>query len=516
MRQNYCRILACILYFLPATVFAQQTEPVQQPAAASSPYEKVLSVKKDQAVQKAGAVSKRADTVIQSIQDIPKKYIIRIDNKIGKYSDRITSKTEKTLAKLSKWENKIKGLLEKTSPETAQKLFGNGQMSFSSLLQKVRDGKAVADGYKARYNEYRDKIYTSLHYLEDQKDKLNKEVLQPLNQANQKLNSLEQDISNTEAVEAFIKQRKRQLIDEAVKYIGKSKYLTKIDKEAYYYIETLRNYKELFSDPKKAEETALKILNKIPAFKQFTQQNSMLASLFPQSASNGNMPNLAGLQTRAGMQAMIQQRIAAGGPNAGQIISQNVERAQAELTKLKDKILQSGGSNSSDEVPSFRPNNQRTKTFAQRLEYGTNIQFGKANHLLPGTADIALSIGYKINDKSMVGIGASYKMGFGRIDRLSVTHQGIGIRSFIDWKLKKQFYVSGGLELNQNAGFKNIEQLKDYSRWQTAGLIGISKKIDVKTKFFKGTKLQLLFDAFYRNHVPVSQPVLFRVGYNFK
>ena len=66
-------------------------------------------------------------------------------------------------------------------------------------------------------------------------------------------------------------------MNEAVKYIGKSKYLTKIDKEAYYYIETLRNYKELFSDKKKVEVLALKVLNKIPAFKNFVKQNSHLS-----------------------------------------------------------------------------------------------------------------------------------------------------------------------------------------------------------------------------------------------
>lgn len=84
----------------------------------------------------------------------------------------------------------------------------------------------------------------------------------------------------TEAIEQFIKERKNQLIDEAVKYIGKSRYLQKINKESYYYVETLRNYKEIFSDKKKAEELALKILNKIPAFQKFAEKNSMLAGLF--------------------------------------------------------------------------------------------------------------------------------------------------------------------------------------------------------------------------------------------
>lgn len=461
----------------------------------------------------------QVDTAFQSLQDLPSKYISTIDNKIEKYSHRLSSKTEKTLTKLARWENKIKGLLEKASPETAQRLFGNNQTTFSTLLQKLKEGKTIAEGYKAKYDEYRDKLTTNIKYLQQQKENLDNKLVKPVKDAAKKVNELEEDVANSEALEQFIKERKKQLIDESLKYIGKSKYLTKINKEAYYYVETLRNYKEIFSDKQKTEETALAILNKIPAFQKFVQQNSMLASLFrmPGSGGTNNTANLAGLQTRVQMNALIQDRIAAGGPNAQAQIRENIQQAQAELNKLKDKILQQGGNGSSDaEMPDFKPNNQKTKTFKQRLEFGSNIQFSKNNSLVPTTADIGLSLGYKLNDKSVIGIGASYKMGLGSIQHISITHQGLGLRSFVDWKLKKQFYISGGFEMNHNAAFKNIQQLQDYSNWQQAGLVGISKKISVKTKFFKGTKLQLLYDILHSQHVPVSQPVLFRIGYDFK
>lgn len=338
----------------------------------------------------------QTDSIFQTLanlQKVPVKYLNAVENKIDKYSNRITGKTEKTLAKLSKWENKIKNILDQVSPETSQRLFGSNATTFTTLLKKLQEGKAIAEGYKTKYNEYRDKLTTSIKYLEDQKDKLNKNLIQPINTAKKKLTELEQDLNNTEAVEAFIKERKQQLLKEAVKYIGKSKYLTKIDKEAYYYVETLRNYKELFSDKKKAEELAFKILNKIPAFKNFVQQNSMLASLF-RMPGNGSpdMASLAGLQTRASVQAIIQDRIAAGGPNARELFSQNLQRGQAELNQLKDKIIKAGGSRSDANIPNFKPNNQKSKTFLQRLEYGSNFQFAKNNSFMPTTADIALSV----------------------------------------------------------------------------------------------------------------------------
>ncbi len=458
----------------------------------------------------------QADTTIQALQQLPARYISSIDSKINKYSNRISSKTEKTLAKLSRWENKIRSLLQKVNPEAAAKLFGSDQTTFSNVLQKIKQGKSVVENYHTQYDEYRDKLTTNFKYLEQQKENVKNNLLKPINEANKKLTALEEDVKKTDEIEQFIKQRKKQLLDEAVKYIGKSKYLAKINKEAFYYIETLRNYKEIFSDKKKAEETALKILNNIPAFKKFAEQNSQLASLFGISSRFNDPQSFVGLQTRASVQDLIQNRIASGGPNAQQLISQNLQSAHAQLDQLKDKVLKAGGSSSDAELPNFKPNMQKTKTFLQRLEYGTNFQFAKTNSFLPTTADIGLSVGYKLNEKSIIGLGASYKMGLGSIQHISITHQGIGLRSFMDWKLKKTFFITGGFEMNYNAQFKNITELNSFSDWQQSGLIGLSKKIKVNTKWFKGTKLQILYDVLYRTHVPVSQPVIFRMGYSFK
>lgn len=511
---RYCSILLCVLYLLPTICFAQQKDSLKHSEISLSPYDKIVAQKKDQAVSKVNTISKKTDSVIISIQDIPAKYITRIDNKIEKYSSRIANKTEKTLTKLSKWEMKIKGLLEQVSPETAQKLFGNDQMSFGSLLQKIREGKAIASNYKTKYNEYRDKLNTSLGYLEQQKDKLDKSLIQPLNKANQKLDSLEKDINNAEAVEAFIKERKKQLINEAVKYIGKSKYLQKINKEAYYYAETLKNYKEIFSDPKKAEETALNILNKIPAFKQFVQQNSVLASLF--RAPSGNFdPNtqLPGLQTRSNIQSLIQDRVDVGGPNAMNQVKQQIQAGQAELNKLKDKMAKTGNGNA--EELNFKPNNQKSKMFSQRLEYGANIQFSKSNNYLPSTSDIALSLGYKLNDKSIMGIAFSYRIGLGKgWENIKFSSQGIGLRSYMDWKLKKNFFITGGYEQNYNMQIRNTQQLSNYSAWKASGLIGISKKVVIKGG--KKTKIEILYDFLSHRHRPITQPLIFRTGFSFR
>ncbi|MCP9749781.1 hypothetical protein [Ferruginibacter sp. HRS2-29] len=214
-------------------------------------------------------INAQADSSLKSLQQLSSKYFAQADKKITKYSTRLTSKTEKTVAKLTRWETKIRSLLHKPSPETEQRLFANEEMTFAGLQKKLQQGKVVAEGYTAQYNEYRDNLTMSLQFVMQQKQLLDSSLNQPVNKAAQKMESLEKDVQQSEAVQKFIRERKKQLIKESLKYIGNSKYLAKINKEGYYYTETLKNYKEIFSDSKKAEATAKELLNKIPAFKKF-------------------------------------------------------------------------------------------------------------------------------------------------------------------------------------------------------------------------------------------------------
>ena len=107
-------------------------------------------------------------------------------------------------------------------------------------------------------------------------------------------------------------------------------------------------------------------------------------------------------------------------------------------------------------------------------------------------------------------------MGWGKgWNNIKITHQGVGLKSYIDWKIKGSFWISGGYEQNFKAEIKSIGQLKDLSAWQQSGLIGVSKVVSVKSKLLKKTKVQLLWDFLSYQQVPATQPILFRLGYTF-
>jgi len=325
------------------------------------------------------------------------------------------------------------------------------------------------------------------------------------------ITNLDQQIQSALSIRSFLKER-RELLKTELEKFGLLKELKGYNKKLYYYSQQLQEYKNILNEPEKLERQLISLLHKIPAFKKFWQEHSELAALFPVPDNYGTMDALGGLQTRAMVQSGIQQQIQASGPNAQAMMQQNLQAAHQKVREWKEKINKLGGMNSDADIPDFKPNSQRTKKFLSRLEYGLNIQNTRANSFLPTTTDFGLSLGFKINDRASAGLGASYKMGWGKdIRNITITHEGAGLRSYFDWQIKGSLYASGGYEQNYRQRFDDIRILNSPDYWQQSGLIGISKKYGIGKKFRGDFKI--LFDFLYRSHSPATQPILFRFGY---
>lgn len=454
------------------------------------------------------------DSTLANLQELPSKYFSKVNDKVSSVDDKLTKQTEKYLKKLQKQEDKIKRRLGKID-SSASATFGNAKQKYKELSQGIKSKTALVSKVTGgQYNSYLDSLGTSLNFLK-QFNSLNDKVKDPL----KNLQQLQSKLQQSENIKKYIAERKAQIKQLLSKYTNLPKGLQKqyqnLSKTAYYYSAQAKEYKDMLKDPKKIEKKALALLNKLPAFQKFMKENSQLASLFRIPGDNSAAVNLAGLQTRASVQTMIAQQVSMGRPNAMAQVRQNLSQAHAQINQLKDKVNKLGGSSSDIEMPDFKPNDQKTKSFLKRLEFGSNIQSQKANRFFPVTTDIGLSVGYKLNDKSILGIGASYKMGWGKgFNDIRISSQGVGLRSFIEYKIKNSFFLSGGYEQNYRSAFNSIDQLRNYNAWQTSGLIGISKKYKISKKF-KGN-MQLLWDFMSYDQIPRTQPIVYRLGYMLK
>jgi hypothetical protein len=465
----------------------------------------------------SNSVKSQDSTGHADISKIPSKYFDAVSKKANTLQQNLDKKSQKVLDRMQKQEAKLQKKLAKIDSLATHNIFSNSADKYNQLKEKLKK-----TGKLSQYIPKLDTLATSLKFLDQHPEFLNnvKDAKEKLADASEKLNEVKEKLKNAEDIKQFLKERKQYLKEQLEKF-GFAKELKKINKEVYYYSQQIKEYKEIFKDPAKAERKAIELLSKTKLFQDFMKKNSMLASLF-RTPGDPNDPtfqaSLAGLQTRAQVNSLIQNQIAAGGPAAQQQFRQNLQGAQSQLQQLKDKINKLGGGSSDDIMPEgFKPNDQKIKSFFKRLEFGTNIQTQKSTNFFPTISDIGLSLGYKINDKSIIGLGTSFKVGWGTgWNNIHITQQGLAFRSFIDWKLKGTLWISGGYEQNLKTLITRMDQIRDISAWQKSGLIGISKVVSVKSKVFQKTKVQLLWDFLSYEQVPRAQPLIFRIGYNLK
>jgi hypothetical protein len=467
-----------------------------------------------------------SNSLFNKISSISEKGLHAIDKKYGDIANTVDKQTMKLLTRMQQREVRLQKKLKGIDSVKAQQLFANSQSKYLELQAKLKAPlNSLSTGRVREYLPGLDSTNTALKFL-SASNQLPADKLAQLQGVSSQVQQLQGRLQQANEVQDFIRQREKQLKDQLAQY-GLGKQLLGVNKEVYYYQQQLAGYKELVNNPEKLEKALLAKVRELPAFQSFWQKNSLLAQLFPMPENYGTPAAIAGLQTRAQVQSIISQRIpSAGGPNGdpSQFLNQQLQQAQSQLNGLKDKLNQLGGGGSTDmTMPDFTPNSQHTKTFLQRISYGFNFQTTSATKLLPAISDIGLSLGYKLSDKATIGTGISYKLGLGRgIDNIAFTHQGVGLRSYADWKMPQpkgkawewvgSLWITGGYEYNYMQAFAKLSDLHKLNIWQKSAMAGITKKYKIGKR--EGN-MQLLYDFLANRQVPQGQALKFRVGWSF-
>lgn len=475
-------------------------------------------------------IAKGADSLFLP-GELPKRLCEKISSKQQKINQRINRRTSRIINRFSATEKEVYDKLFLIDSNKARELFTGVFNKYDAIKTKLLSPASIpGDGKAAPYIPGLDSLTTMLHFL--QPLTANSESLQKaLDQAG----TLKSQLGRGEAIKSFLAGRQDALKQMSTTFTGLpkeyiDKYTSRYAKEFGYYKAQLEEWKEEIKDPAKAEKLALQVLNKLPAFRKFMQENSELAGLFGAAASTpGAAP---GLQTRQGLMQELQQRFGSTA-NPQQMVQQQMQAAQGELNKLKAKAegLRSGevGNGNATMPGEGEVNTQKTKPFLKRLQFGWNLQTGGkpvANiGSYPSVNDLAVSAGYKVNDRFIAGVEVAYKFGLGKSwKNFTYTHEGIGLRSFFDYKLSAlqkgnkvlfgNWWISGGYEMNYWSAFKRTTQINGINTWQRSCLLGVNKKMSLNNKYHKQVSFRFLWDFLSYQQIPRSKPFVFRIGYN--
>ncbi|HRE50902.1 MAG TPA: hypothetical protein PK339_05760 [Flavitalea sp.] len=452
-----------------------------------------------------------ADGLYAKVYRLPDKLFGAIHKNSLSLQQKLESSTQKYLDKLERRERKLQRRLARKDSAAAAEIFGNLDKTYSELSDRISDSSKHNQGLRHTYSPRLDSMKSVFGFLQaNQLLSQEPAAQEKLQGALKDYAQLQQKFSQSEALRKSITARKEYLA-QRLEPFGMAKSFNKYKAQIYYYRQQMDEYKNILEQPEKLQAKLLSAASHLPAFQSFFNRYSQLGQLF-RLPNVGDMASvdIPGLQTRDLLMRELGQRFGAGfSPN--QSIGQGVLDAAAQGEQLKKKINELGANGADLDMPDFKKNEERIKTFAQRLELGTNLQSTKSNNFFPNITDVSLSLGYKASQNAVAGLGLGYRLGLGRdIRHIRLTHEGVNFRSFVDIKMKGSFWITGGGELNYRSSFKDFSILQDLSPWQKSTLVGITKKYQLKK--MKGN-IQILYDFLHRQQVPVTQPVVFRVGY---
>ena len=475
-----------------------------------------------------GVSAQSVDSLSGKVMGFPSRLLGRIHSRTAALNRQLTQQTEKMLREMTKQEARLQKKLKAVDPAAAGTLFAGVAQRYAALARQIRaDSVLHGRSFSGVYPPYLDSLQGSVAFLHQHPQWLSgsnggpsDKQLTQLASANLQLQALQARMMDADQAKTFIQQRKQQISQYIAQHSNLQSVLTRplagMNRQAYYYSQQLREYKEMCSNPDRLSQKALALLNRLPAFQTFMKDHSMLGGLFRVPGNYGSSQALSGLQTRDQVAQQIQGQVSAGGAAGPAALQSSLQSAQSQLDGYKSKLSSLGSGNGDLDMPNFKPNDQKTKTFWHRLEYGANFQTTRNNYMFPTVSDFGLSLGYKLGHGNVAGLGASYKLGWGNgIRHVALSSQGVGLRSYVMIKIKGSFSATGGLEYNYETPFSSYQQLKQVQYWTKSGLVGVTKTVAVKSRVFKKTSLSLLWDFLSYQAVPKSQPILFRIGYHF-
>jgi hypothetical protein len=484
-----------------------------------------LAVTISRAQTTAQGTAQTTDTLTGKLAGFPSKVFGKISGKTTGLQQHLTRQTEHYLKRMARQEEKLRAQLYKTDSVKAAALYPRDpKQQYAAMLQKFKqDSSRVFTSMGPEYLARVDSLQGALGFLNKNPNVLNANpALQAKMQASlASVQQLQAKLQAADAIKQFVQSRQAQIQQALSGYShlpsGITGAVAGYQKQAYYYADQVRQYRSELNDPDKMMQTALVLLNKLPAFTGFMHKNSFLAGLFGVPAGYGTDQGMVGMQTRDQVMNMIKSQIGSGGGSGGaSAIQSGLQSAQQDITKMQNKLSALGAGSGGMDMPDFKPNDQKKKTFLKRLEVGVDLQTSQTTNYYPTTSNLGVSLGYQLGHGNVAGIGMAYKLGLGNgFQHMALSSQGIGLRSFLQVKMKKTWGLATGFEYNYQQPFSSYQDIRNLSAWTRSGLIGITKTVSMKSTVFKKTQVQLLWDFLSYSQVPKTAPILFRVGYSF-
>ena len=384
--------------------------------------------------------------------------------------------------------------------------FSKVKAFYDQLLSRIKN-PVIDAGFAREYLPRMDSLLTSSAFLKSITGNENLDIL------TEKLKGLQGTYFEAADIQKQISARLNNFVEHykgkiPLKDVQKIKEISQIAKAQ------VQEFKNLIENPVPKVERLIDLAVQQQSFEGFFAQNAELSKLFksPSLSMGGNKPD-PGLQTVAQLEKQIEDRLGTSGKSLLAKQQQNGQQAISGVqTDMLNTILGANGNSAGE--PQI--NTESVKPDSKRLSFSTDIRSQRSNGWLPAYSEIGLNLGYRLSQRFIGGFGVSGRVGWGKgFSDFKVSMEGVGIRSFVDYKIKGGFYATGGFEAIYDPLPDLQSRVTTFSQWQKNGLIGLKKGFRIKNGFIKGASMKLMWNYLSYSQKGVVPPFDFRIGYDF-
>lgn len=339
--------------------------------------------------------------------------------------------------------------------------------------------------------------------------------------------ALKREMKRTELIQNYISERREFLIQNMHAVPGAEAMLLPLRINEVYFSRHIGECKKIFLDKSKWEKKLWSKITGASDFEALMDQHGALAQVHqsPQhSRPSISLTKLIDEKVQSGSVTEEQSKILSS------LLPQNIKdkaKKPQELFETVDaaKVVADSAqvllndSTKTTEKPekTWQPDPLKTKRFIDRFSVISNLQFDNRSIFLPASATAALGLQFMYHRNGSIGTALSCIQPMPRINPGSEdsfripTATGIGMRIFLDFKLKTAIYLQSGYEIN----WRPYENTATIGRWERmpSAMAGLKIKYPAgKTR--TAPTIEFLYDFL---HAQTGQPAfVFRTGVNIR
>lgn len=431
-------------------------------------------------------------------------------NKVSSFVEKKNHISQKRLKSFDKHQQKFFNKLCKKNPQQADALYLRWALRKQQLNAELTKPLSASKKTSGVYNPFHDSLSTLLSFMKD-----------TLISAEASTISAEFDKATRDqrAIGDYLREQKNFMGKVVKDYPDLAKSFTKLNKDAYYFIQENHYLDKFFKQSKLLKEELFQNLAHHKDFGKYFKDNNALAGMFKTPKDWGK--SLQGLQTNASVAQIQQQALKhLNLPDISSFVSDKFKQGETTVKAMKTSLP---WLNNAGDLPSFKPNKLKGKPTSERMHYGFDFKFEDQKDYVPHGVSVGGNISYQLIMKGYIGAGVAYRAGFGsHINSQLLNTNGITLRSFVDYQLHGMLYLSGGYEItstpNQAKPNTEIAPIAVKGSWYGFdGYESLLMGLKIKREFLKKSAMtfSVQLDFLHDQHSPQTPFVIYKLGWEF-